>query len=34
MEDDTFIRDEEREEMVQKMIFEGARGPEPNGEPD
>ena len=34
MEDDTFIRDEEREEMVQKMIFESARGPEPNGEPD
>jgi hypothetical protein len=34
MEDDTFIRDEEQEEMVQKMIFESARGPEPNGEPD
>jgi hypothetical protein len=33
MEDDTFIRDEEREEMVQKMIFESARGPKPNGEP-
>jgi hypothetical protein len=34
MEDNTFIRDEEKEEMVQKMIFESARGPEPNGEPD
>jgi hypothetical protein len=34
MEDDIFIRDEEQEEMVQKMIFESARGPEPNGEPD
>jgi hypothetical protein len=34
MEDDTFIRDEEQEEIVQKMIFESARGPEPNGQPD
>jgi hypothetical protein len=34
MEDDTFIRDEEQEEMVQKMIYESARGPEPNGELD
>ena len=26
-----FIRDEEEEELVQKMIYENARGPEPDG---
>ena len=34
MEDGPFIRDEEQEEMVQKLIYESARGPEPDGEPD
>ena len=29
-----FIRDEEEEEMVQKMIYENARGPEPDGSDD
>ena len=30
MEDGTFVRDEEGEEAVQKLIYESARGPEPD----
>ena len=30
MEDDTFVRDEEGEEAVQRLIYESARGPEPD----
>ena len=33
MEDGTFVRDEDQEDIVQKMIYESARGPEPDGEP-
>lgn len=32
MEDGTFVRDEEGEEAVQKLIYESARGPEPDGD--
>ena len=32
MADGTFVRDEDQEEMVQKLIFESARGPEPDGD--
>jgi hypothetical protein len=32
MEDGPFIRDEEQEEMVQKMIYESASGREPDGD--
>ena len=32
--DAPFIRDEEEEELVQKMIYENARGPEPDGSDD
>ena len=32
--DAPFIRDEEQEEFVQKMIYENARGPEPDGDDD
>ena len=32
MEDDTFVRNEDQEEAVQRMIFESARGPEPGGD--
>jgi hypothetical protein len=32
MEDDTFVRNEDQEEAVQRMIFESARGPEPDGD--
>ncbi len=28
MEDGTFVRDEDQEEAVQKLIFESARGPD------
>ena len=28
--DASFIRDEEKEDMVQQMIYENARGPEPD----
>ena len=28
--DDTFVRNEDQEEAVQRMIFESARGPEPD----
>ena len=31
MEDGTFVRDEEGEEAVQKLIYESARGTEPDG---
>ena len=34
MEDGPFIRDEEQEEMVQKLIYESARGLEPDGDDD
>ena len=30
MEDGTFVRDEEGEEAVQQLIYESARGPEPD----
>ena len=32
--DAPFIRDEDQEEMVQKMIYENARGPEPDEDDD
>jgi hypothetical protein len=32
MEDGTFVRDEDQEEMVQKVIYESGRGPEPDGD--
>ena len=32
MEDGTFVRDEEGEEAVQKLIYESARGTEPDGD--
>ena len=32
MADDTFVRDEAQEEAVQKMIYESARGAEPDGD--
>jgi hypothetical protein len=32
--DAPFIRDEEQEDIVQKMIYENARGPEPDGDDD
>ena len=32
MEDGTFVRDEEGEEAVQRLIYESARGPEPDGD--
>ena len=34
MEDGPFIWDEEQEEIVKKMIYESARGPEPDGDDD
>jgi hypothetical protein len=32
MEDGTFVRDEEGEEAVQKLIYESARDTEPDGD--
>lgn len=32
MADGTFVRDEDQEEAVQKLIYESARGPEPEGD--
>ena len=32
MADGTFVRDEEGEEAVQKLIYESARGPKPDGD--
>ena len=34
MEDGTFVRDEDQEEAVQRMIYESARGPEQDGDDD
>jgi hypothetical protein len=34
MEDSPFIRVEEQEGIVQKMIYESVRGPEPDGDDD